>query len=522
MLRRIATATRAGVVAATQSERTFLLGVILLGSAISAATIYVLTQWYSVDALSSLLFAPEDCWLDWGVNIGRHCFSDYAMIAAVSTHSNPGDYMMALPPDYQPIPIGTWAPARIPVALFALPAHLLGMPRLGLSCYLIALTLAVISPAVWAARGARGLERLVVFVALSVAAVPAWGVIDRGNSAGFLVPVAMVFFVALTRQRWGLVAVMVILAALLKPQFAVLVLVLFAARQWRWGGAAIAGIVVSNISAFLLWPRGFPGTITQSINYIIKFNNSWGLQDPGNVSFAKALLLIPDSIKGAQAGRVPNDFLAGPRTLIGFVILVIVAVAVLVLGRRIPPIIVGILVLATATLAPSYAAYYYLVFVLPVAALVVRDPNGPPDAGIFDRMAARGDPRRAIGICVSLAAALSIARIALPGPPFSVSIYGQMGAKGVIDHAQLVLTTVMWAPVLWLIACATIIVSYARKPAAESDPDNVSRREIDGDTADAPVSKPAPVSGPTPASATPTQTTSRGSGTLGSDPPSSG
>lgn len=513
MLRRIAAATRERIAAVTsQSERTLLLGTILLGSAVSAATIYVLTQWYSVDALSSLLFAPEDCWLDWGVNIGRHCFSDYAMIAAVSTQSNPGDYMMTLPPNYQPIPIGTWAPARIPVVLFAFPAHLLGMPRLGLICYLIALTLAVMSPAVWAARGARGLERVVVFVALGAAAVPAWGVIDRGNSTGFLVPVAMVFFVALSRQRWGLVAVMVILAALLKPQFAVLALVLFAARQWRWGGAAIAGIVVSNIGAFLLWPRGFPGTITQSIDYIIKFNNSWGLQDPGNVSFAKALLLIPDSIKGVQTGRVPDDFLAGPRTLLGFAILVTVAVSVLALGRRIPPIIVGILLLATATLAPSYAAYYYLVFVLPVAALVVRDPDGPPGAGIFDRLATRGDPRRVIGICVSLAAALSIARIALPGQPFSVSIYGQLGARGVIDHARLVPTTVMWAPFLWLIACAAIVVSYARKPRAESDRDIRSDREVDVDTAVTTTSN-APVTESAPARATQTETTSRGNGT---------
>ena len=41
---------------AGQSERTILLGTILLASAVSAVTGFVLAQYYSVDALSSLVF----------------------------------------------------------------------------------------------------------------------------------------------------------------------------------------------------------------------------------------------------------------------------------------------------------------------------------------------------------------------------------------------------------------------------------------------------------------------------------
>ena len=44
-----------------------------------SATGYVLTQCYSVDVLSSLRTPPKDCFADWGMNIGRHCFSDYAV-----------------------------------------------------------------------------------------------------------------------------------------------------------------------------------------------------------------------------------------------------------------------------------------------------------------------------------------------------------------------------------------------------------------------------------------------------------
>src|SRR5580693_5170918 len=106
-----------------------------------------------------------------------------------------------------------------------------------------------------------------------IAAVPAWMVIDRGNSLGVVVPIALVFLVALCRRRWGLVAIMVVLAALVKPQFAVLAVALFAARQWRLGGIAVAGVAISNIAAFALWPRDFPQTITQSIRGVLGYAN---------------------------------------------------------------------------------------------------------------------------------------------------------------------------------------------------------------------------------------------------------
>lgn len=137
----------------SQSERTLMLGTILLASVISAATAYALSQWYAVDVFSTLLVVPGDCWLDWGMNIGRHCFSDYAMVAAAGIQPNPADYLISLPADYQPTAVAAWAPARIPYAIFGLPSHWLGAPRLGLICYLVALTMAVISPAIWAARG---------------------------------------------------------------------------------------------------------------------------------------------------------------------------------------------------------------------------------------------------------------------------------------------------------------------------------------------------------------------------------
>jgi hypothetical protein len=480
---------------ASQSERTILLGTVLLMSSVSAATGFVLTQYSSVDVLSSLVSVPEDCFLDWGTRIGRHCFSDYGWTVGMGMRPNPwGEpYPLFLPwYNYEPQQNGYPAAGMVPQMLFGLLGKWLHSPQLGLMGYLLALTIACLTPAVWAARGARGLERVVVFVALSAAAIPAWMTIDRGNSVGFVVPITLVFLVALRRRQWGLVAIMVILAALVKPQFAVLAVALFAARQWRLGGVSVSGVAISNLAAYLLWPRDFPGTIMQSLHNMLAYGSLpasfQSRADIYNVAFGKGLLWIPDAItsirKTGTIGAVPDGFLAGPRSLIGSAVLVLVVVSVVALGRRIPPVMIGFTLLATASLFPAVSARYYLVFVLPVAALLTRDPDGPPGAGILDRLKTLGDHRHAVGFCVSLATALSIAQIALLVPATPAPIAGQMGAVGVVGYRNVVATTVALAPLLWLIACAAIIVSYARRPTPSPDIHRWAHVEDPQDTVD--------------------------------------
>jgi hypothetical protein len=487
VLRGILSAIRERLAAvAGQSERTILLGTVLLASAVSVATGFVLAQYYSVDVISSLIvFPPGDCYLDWPMKVGRHCFSDYSITVSIGMAPNPWDpYPLYLPPDFRPTHFNYTAAGMVPHVIFGFLGKWLGAPRLGLFGYLLVLTIAVFAPSVWAARGARGLERVVVFVACGVAAIPAWMVIDRGNSVGFLAPIGLVFLVALCRRRWGLVTIMVVLAALVKPQFAVLAVALFAARQWRFGGTAVGGAVVGNLAAYALWPRDFPQTIMQSIHNTFGYGNGGSraaVAANSNVSFGKALLTVPDGIKAQETGgTIPDDFLAAPRSLIGYAVLALVVVSVVALGRRIPPVMVGIALLATASLFAALTNPYYLVFVLPVAALVARDPDGPPGTGIFDRPEVVGGRRRAVGMCVSLAAALCIAQIALPGPARQVgATVGQLGAD---TRTFVVTSTVFLTPILWLVACAAIIVSYARRPAVSGRDDQGQAGEVPPDT----------------------------------------
>ncbi|OBS03268.1 hypothetical protein A9W98_10525 [Mycobacterium gordonae] len=455
--------TRRRLAAVTgQSERMLFMIIVVMASAVSVVTGFVLAHYYSVDVLTSLIvFLPADCYTDWGLNVGRHCFSDYAIVVDLGMRANPWDpSSLRLPPDFQQAASNYPAAGMVPQVLFGLFGTWLGAPRIGLLGYLIVLTAAVLSPAVWAARGTQGSERLLVFVVCGVAAIPAWVAIDRGNAVGFVVPIALAFLIALCRQRWGLSAVMVVLAALVKPQFAVLVVVLFAARQWRAGGAAVAGVFISNLAAYLLWPRDFPHTLMQSVRNTVGYSGASqaATVEGSNASFGKALLAIPDGIKAQQSGgKIPEGFLAETRSLIGYVVLLLVVVAVIALGRRIPPAMAGIVVLATASLFPALSNPYYLVFVLPVAAVVVRDPNGPPGSGIFDRPETVGGRRRVVGVVLAVATALSIAQIPLPSATRRVVQSGTNVALVLVD------STMSLAPMLWLIVLATILVSYGRR-----------------------------------------------------------
>jgi hypothetical protein len=144
--------------------------------------------------------------------IGRHCFGDYAIVVNLGMRPNPWEPTPFYLQSGVHLVYDNYSAARmLPHMVFGFPGKLLQAPRLGLLAYLLAMTPACLTPAVWAARGARGLERIVVFVCCSVAAAPAWMAIDRGNSVGFVAPIALVFLVALCRQRWRL--------ALLAAQF---------------------------------------------------------------------------------------------------------------------------------------------------------------------------------------------------------------------------------------------------------------------------------------------------------------
>jgi hypothetical protein len=268
LLRRIFEAVRATVAAirqqvcavALQSERTLMLGAPSCWQWRPQARQALCWPSTTVDVLTSLVAQPHDCWADSGLRIGAHCFSDYPVTETVAMGPNQWEpiWLRLASRTYNPLRIEYPAAGLVPHLLLGTVGKWFGTPQLGLVVVLAILIAAVSAPAVWAARCARGLERIVVFLACGAAAVPAWVAIDRGNLVGLIAPIALVFLVALRRRRWGIVAIAVVLAALVEPQFAILFVVVFAVRQLRRGGAAVAGVPGATAGIQYSWMAGEP------------------------------------------------------------------------------------------------------------------------------------------------------------------------------------------------------------------------------------------------------------------------
>ncbi len=139
------------------TERTVLLGMVLLLSAASSAIVFVLTQYFGTPAFSSLVFQPLDCRAGgWQPVLGQHCFADYGWSVKHGMRPNPWDGFTLYTGDINDYS----AAALMPPLLFAVLAGWLHAPSVGVLTYVLVLAIAVLFPAAWAARGACGLERL--------------------------------------------------------------------------------------------------------------------------------------------------------------------------------------------------------------------------------------------------------------------------------------------------------------------------------------------------------------------------
>lgn len=439
------------------SPRSFTISSILILSMISGFYYLILGPYGGMRAYHSLLYTPNDCRSDpgWVPIIGVHCF---------------GDYLSPLFPAMQSDPWSGVDPTNYPatgIAIFWIFGHIglwLGS-RFSLLAYIGLLTAAILTPAVWAARASKAHEKIVVFLVCGVAAIPGLLTIDRGNSIGFEVPIMLAYLIALRREKWKNVAILVVLAALIKPQFALLGVALLAAREWRLSLQAGMGLVITSILAYLLWPADFPSTIDRSVKMILNYTSPAGGNISStpiiryNVSFIKGIFLLPDALAANKTGGVlPADYLNYGRLSVGFGITILILLCLLLLGRRIPPMIAGITLLATASLFVNVSHNYYLIFAIPIAALIMRDPQGFPGSGSLDTIS---KSHRIAVFLISISTSASIAQIPLP-LPVAVKAYTAGGKLYPIDGAGPlnVETTAVLTPLLWLATCLAIIVSF--------------------------------------------------------------
>ncbi len=451
-------------VAAWYSPSHLLLSLVAALALLLVGTAFVASHYFGKDVASSLTYIADDKYCDLSANegIGIHCFGDYRLVADYVSAPNPWDVING---NYNNYPAGS----MLPHAIFRVLGDIVGSPLVGLLGYLTAMLAAMAVPAIWASKGRPLATRIMILALFGVGAVPALMALDRGNSVGFAVPAMLAFLVAMRREKYRTVVVAIVIASLIKPQYLLLVLALIAHRRWRHTAYAIGGAAVANVLAFLTWPQNFPGTIIQSVQNTLRYSADFPLHIdyPANVSLAEGVYVFIQ-----HAGRVVGISNAGQWVFtnsgpVSIALALAVAAAVVALGRRLPPVIGGSLLLMAASLAPAVSWPYYLVFGLPIAAVLLRDPAGPPaehgwrgalDVASFSRL----QQLAAFGIV--LATAGTVSRVLLP-LRVNAALYADQGV--IATNGNVI-------PTMWLAATALVLIAWARAKPREDAPSESS------------------------------------------------
>ena len=434
------------------SPSALLIGVVLIAGGLSLTT-GAIASYFGVDVVSSLSFITPDGHCPDGdpatSGIGAHCFSDYYQVVEFVQTANPWSDHRS---NYS-------AAGMLPNVVTGWIGDLFNSPRVGLIIFLLLLTAALVTPAVWASRGKSITPRLVAIGAFGILTMPALSALDRGNSAALAVPALLAFLIAVRRGKFTAAFIAITAAALIRPQFLILIAVLWALRKWRLSVIALVSVGVTNLIAYAAWPRAFPQTLIDSVIAVVHYGRQYSMANnfPANVSLGNGTYEI-DRWLLSFVGRVPSTFVVDHYgAVVAFGVAAIVILVVIALGRRLPVLLSASLVLMSATLFPGATWTYSLSACLAIAAVLLRDPlDRAPDRdrwrGALDGIAATRLQTMAIVLTV-LATAASLSRILLP-PLLKVGLSANPG------HQVIASTSAAAAPVLWILASFAVIAAW--------------------------------------------------------------
>lgn len=437
---------------------------LLIAAVVIAGTILVLSSvvatYFGTDAFASLSFFSNDNRCPGedvaGAGIGGHCFGDYYQVVDFTRLPNP---WVRYQSNYSPS-------GMLPNMLFGWIGDVAGTPRAGLLAFLGLLALALATPALWASRGKVLSLRAFAVAAFGLLTIPALTGLDRGNNAPLAVPALLWFLVALKRGHLTQVAVAIGLATLVRPQFVILIAVLLALRKWRMSVATFVAVGASNLLAFLVWPEHFPRTVVDFFISVARFGRQYSMADsyPPNVSFGKGLYEVDSVVRRSFGGSGSDPWMAHFGGYVGALVAAAFVVFVIVLGRRLPPLIGAIIVMACASMFLGATWSYNLAFCLAVAAVLLRDPlDLTPDphrwSGALDSQPATRAQGWAMGL-IALAVAASLMRLVLPQ-----TMHVELIGSPVRD--DILATTASLAPVLWLVATTTALAAWGLRRASD-------------------------------------------------------
>lgn len=382
---------------------------------------------------------------------GEHCFSDFTvisdMLSAPSLWDPTSGTATAYPPSGWLVSFGIYAAAGI--------VH--GLPFATYVFLAIALVSTLV-PALWVARGSWFTRAPVALLVIGLGSAPVLIVLDRGNSTALIVAPLMIFAIGLVRDKSSWIIVGAVVSTLLKPQMILLVVALLALRKFRDSSVSVILSGLGILASFALWPGDRVQNFANWIRNLIGYSD-YGLFDlayPYNLSATRSLLTLSDLLGVSNLlGEENRAHLVNLLTRFSFlpgVLLLVAAVAILLIrASRVDAVTALFIAVALIIVVPGTSFTYYLVLLLPIAALVLRDPqqetmvqdSGDQWRGVLDDESLRRVPGIRIRSWVIIA--VMVASLSLWAIPVTQSRLPSVTLGDPVGLVQ-----ILWGPVVLL------------------------------------------------------------------------
>lgn len=353
------------------------LSVVLLAAGL--VSIWVASSYEQLTPSELVSFHLDDSWCvkgqeSWGV----HCFGDFAIADELFAGDawNSGFGFVAS------YPAAAWLPSLAIVRI----GEASGIARLGVTIFVVLSAVALSVPALWAGWRAWTTKAPLALAVLGLATAPLLMTLDRANTMALVVPFLGLVAIGYVRKNYLLVGAGIVAAALLKPQMAILGVLLLADRRYRDLAVTAVTTAVLTVAGFLAFPRYFPENVRGWLTAISGYSGSQSVDVvyPYNLGVARSLLTVVDLTGlGALLGTPGRDglvaWLQANGTLLG-ALAVVVGAAVVVLARSLLTRAWTVfLAVAMVIFASSTVYLYYASMLVVVAAMIIRDPTSAAD-----------------------------------------------------------------------------------------------------------------------------------------------
>ena len=354
---------------------------------------WILSSYYDVNVVASQIWFGEDSWCRIPQeSMGIHCFGDFHERVAISSFG-----VQPWPNNLELSPI---LPFLTMIWNFA--GETIGMKIL-LYSVLICYFFLILIPLIWATNHKPLVTKLIVTSTLGLTSLPFLVALDRANFVITSTPIFLLFLISARRGNLNLLCVSILTLAAIKPQFLLLAVIFLGMRSYQNFVKTVGLSLAINSFLIVAAGKGDLGRLKQWFEAVFNASARKVFREdfPQNIGFSKGIYNIASAIDwGLTFGLRINDnhffanFFESNSTFLQLSLYAILTVGLTLIATKIPiTLFCSSLLVLSCIGNGNYIPGYYLLFIIPISAIAIRNPISSDGAetnlGSFDDLGTR-------------------------------------------------------------------------------------------------------------------------------------